>query len=72
MLQDESYEKKEQGIKFWQSSEVYKKYLELGQQSITQNKSIQEIINDKKNKSQPTLSWEEFEAIGDLNSLLNF
>ncbi len=70
LLEDESFEKKAQGIQAWQHSEVYQNYLDLGRQSLEQNRPVNEIIKDKQSQNQPTLSFEEFQAIADLNEEL--
>jgi len=72
LLQDESFEKRAQGIKAWHSSEVYKNYLELGKQSMEQGKSVQEIVKEKQSHNEPSLSFEEFEVIADLNKSLAY
>lgn len=72
LLQDESFEKRAKGIQAWRSSPVCQNYLTLGRQSIEQGKSISQVIQDKQNKNEPTLSFEEFEAIADLNEELSY
>ena len=72
LMQEESFERRAEGIKAWQQSAVYKEYLILGQESMEQGKSIQEVIENKKNKNLQTLSFEEFEAIADFNENLNY
>lgn len=72
MLQDESFEKKAQGIRAWHSSAVYQFYLALGRESMESNQSIQNLILEKQGLHQPTLTYEQFEAIADLNEELSF
>lgn len=72
LLQDESFEKRAQGIKAWHSSEVYKNYLELGKQSMEENRSVQEIVKEKQSHNKLSLSFEEFEVIADLNKELAY
>lgn len=67
LLTDESYEKKSAGVKAWRSSPVYQNYLSLGNESIKENKSIEDII-----KNSGTLTKEEFDAIGDLSEQLSY
>ncbi|MBU4481965.1 hypothetical protein KKC16_00765 [Patescibacteria group bacterium] len=67
LLADESYEKKAKGIQAWRLSPVYQSYLNLGNASIEQSKSIEEII-----KSSNILTQEEFNAISDLSQELNY
>ena len=67
LLQDESYEKKAQGIKAWRSSPVYQNYLNLGNKSIEQEKSVEEIIKNKTENNEQCLTLEEFNMISDLS-----
>jgi len=71
LLQDESFEKRAEGITAWRNSEVYKIYLSLGQESMEKQKSVKELIVFKQDNNQPTLTLEEFEAISDFNQDLN-
>jgi len=72
LLEDESFEKRAQGIQAWRSSEVYKNYLALGQESLESNRPVSQIISEKQSQNQPTLTFEEFEAIADLNEELSY
>jgi hypothetical protein len=71
-LSKESFTKKSQGIEAWRQSEVYKEYLNLGNESMIQGKEISDIIDDYKSKSKDTLSLEEFDAVSDINKSLRF
>ena len=71
-LGKESFTKKSQGIEAWRQSEVYKEYLNLGNESMLQGKEISDIINDYKSKGRDTLSLEEFSAVSDINKSLRF
>lgn len=72
LLEKESVTKKAQGIEAWRSSDVYRLYLELGEESLKVAKDIATIIQDRLNNGQDTLSVEEFSAISDLNKNLRF
>jgi len=72
LLAEQSLQKKVQGITAWQQSPVYQMYLDLGYQSIKGNKPIENIINEKLTKGEKILTFEEFQAIMELNSKLQF
>lgn len=72
LLESESYAQRLEGIKAWRNSPVNKMYLDIGQQSIGDNKAIDDIIKEKKTKSGESLTSQEFEAIMDLNRSLRF
>jgi hypothetical protein len=72
LLQEESFEKRAEGIGAWRKSLVYKNYMQLGRESIEQGKSVQEIIQEKENNQEQVLSFEEFEALADLNEELSY
>jgi len=72
LLQDESYEKMVEGIRGWRSSPIYKSYMDVGRESLEQQKSISQLIQEKEQKNLPTLSLEEFNAIADFNEDLGY
>lgn len=72
LLEEEKYSKRLEGIKGWRQSPVNKLYLQIGQQSISKNKPIGDIIEERKNANQDYLTSEEFKAIMDLNKSLRF
>lgn len=72
LLEEESYAKKLEGIKAWRSSPINKFYLEIGHLSISGNKPINVIIEERKKAGQEYLMANEFEAIMDLNKSLRF
>jgi hypothetical protein len=72
MLQEESFDKKAEGIKAWRSSPVYQDYLSIGQESLESNLSVEQTILNRQKNNRPTLSWEEFQAVADLNQGLSF
>jgi len=72
LLEEDSYAKKAEGIKAWKNSPLYKMYLEIGQESMAQNKPIQSLIQEKTQQNQPVISNEEFELITDFNKSLRF
>ena len=72
LLEKDSFTKKAQGIEAWRRSQVYKIYLELGQESMVQGKEVAVLIGDYKAQNKPALTVEEFSAISDLNKKLRF
>ncbi len=72
LLAEENYGKRLEGIRLWRSSPVNKLYLAIGQMSISENKPIDVIIEERKIKGGDYLTAAEFEAIMDLNKSLRF
>ncbi|MBI4093039.1 MAG: hypothetical protein HY420_03905 [Candidatus Kerfeldbacteria bacterium] len=68
----ESFSKKAEGIRAWRESEVYRLYLNIGQESLLANKAIRQIVGDRQTAGKPTLSEEEFMLVADLNKKLRF
>lgn len=72
LLEEEGYSKKLEGIKAWRLSPVNKLYLAIGHLSISANKPVDVIIEEKKAKGEDYLTDGEFKAIMDLNKSLRF
>jgi hypothetical protein len=72
LLEEESFSKKTQAIKAWKESEVYRLYLDLGDQSMEERKPISEVIAQRQQANQPVLTEQEIEAIIELNQKLRF
>jgi len=72
LLEEENYSRRTEGIKGWRQSSVNKLYLSIGQQSISEGKPVDVIIEERKNVGQDCLTLEEFKAIMDLNKELRF
>ncbi len=72
LLQEESYNRRAEGVEAWFESEVNKFYRLLGQTSMTEGKSIDDIIKERLLSGKPTLSLEEFNAVMQLNSELRY
>ena len=72
LLEKDSVTKKAQGIEAWRNSEIYTLYLKLGEESLSQNKDVAEIINQYQANDNKSLNLEEFSAISDLNKHLRF
>jgi len=72
LLKEDSFAKYAEGIKAWRSSEVYKLYLDIGLESMSTQKSVNEVVEERKNKNLPYLTAEEFNSIANLNKKLRF
>ncbi len=72
ILEKDSVTKKTLGIAAWRKSPVYQLYLELGSASLIKGQEIPQMIAEKKIAGQEMLTFEEFQAISDLNKLLRF
>ncbi len=72
LLESESYTKRIQAIEAWNKNEVNRFYRLLGQASMSEGRSIKEIVEARQKEGKPTLSLEEFEAVMDLNRKLRF
>lgn len=72
LLAEENYGKKLEGIKLWRLSPVNKLYLEIGHLSISENKPVDVIMEERQLNNQECLTAEEFKAIMDLNKSLRF
>lgn len=71
-LQDESLAKKAAGIKAWRQSPLHKMYVSLGQASMENSISVEEIIKQYASSGKEIITFEEFEAISDINRKLRF
>lgn len=72
LLEEESYAKKLEGIKAWRNNPVNRLYLEIGNNSISKSKPINDIIEERIAQGAECLTANEFEAIMDLNKELRF
>jgi len=72
LLEEESYGKRLEGIKAWRVSPIFKLYLALGSLSISENKPIDVIIEERKLAGEEYLTSDELKAIMDLNKNLRF
>lgn len=70
LLVEESYEKRAEGIAAWRKSEVHQLYLAMGRESMAGNKSIEEVMAERKRQGRAYLTAVEFAAIADLNHQL--
>ena len=70
LLGEESFDKKMQGIAAWQESPINRLYLNLIQEAFQTGKNIETITREREAAGRPTLSWEEFQSIIELNQNL--
>lgn len=72
LLEQDSFALRSQGVEAWKNSEVNRLYLTLGQESIVKGVPVADMIRQKENEKQTTLSWEEFNSVADLNKSLRY
>jgi len=72
LLEHESYTKKLDGINAWGKNEISQFYRLLGQTSMKEAKSIEQIITNRLESNKPTLTMEEFSAVMELNQELRY
>jgi hypothetical protein len=72
LLEGEDYEKGLAGITAWRQSPVNKLYLKIINSSMSDGKTIPQIVDDLKAKKQDYLTLAEVEAVISLNSELKF
>jgi len=72
LLELEQYSKRLEAIKAWRMSPVYQLYLGIGEAAISQNASVESIIEYRKKNNEEYLNANEFEAIMSLNKELRF
>lgn len=71
-LTEDSLTRKTEGIRAWRHSEVHQLYLQLGAESIKREMPIDQLIGEKLNNNEETLTLAEFEAINELSQRLRF
>jgi hypothetical protein len=72
LLAEEYYGKRLEGVKAWRVSPINLLYLAIGEASISQNKSVDAIIEERKLKGEDYLTAQEFDAIMELNRELRY
>lgn len=72
LLEQDSFTKKAQGIQAWRGSNIYRLYLQLGSDSMSQGKQIGDLLNEYSAQGKDTLDIDEFSAISDLNKKIRF
>ena len=72
LLAREGIDKMIEGKKAWRLNPINKIYLQIGEESISQGKTIDNVIEERKQKGLNYLGIDEFNAIMDLNRKLRF
>ncbi|MDD5043528.1 MAG: hypothetical protein PHD51_02550 [Patescibacteria group bacterium] len=67
LLEEESFAKRMEGARAWQKSPLNQEYLKVGQKSLLEGKSVEQIIAENLSKSKESLNKAEFNAIMGLN-----
>lgn len=70
LLTEDSFLKRSEGIQAWRSSEIYRLYLMVGQESMATGKSIETLLTEKASSQVPSLTPQEFAVIADINKQL--
>ncbi|MDD5040014.1 MAG: hypothetical protein PHY34_02585 [Patescibacteria group bacterium] len=70
LLEEDSYQRRSEGVGAWKLAPVFKLYIDIGRESIDTNRSIEQILTRRAQENHPTLLMEEFLAINNLNSTL--
>jgi hypothetical protein len=72
LLEEESFLKRDAGIKAWKASPVHKLYLAIGRASMEKNLAVVDVIRQYQSNGQNSLTPQEFEAIADLNKRISY
>lgn len=72
LLEKEGFNRRLEGINAWQKNEVNKFYRLLGQLSMSDGKSIEDVIKERLIGGKPTLALDEFNAVMELNRILRY
>jgi hypothetical protein len=69
-LGNESFTKRAEGIRAWRDSEIYRVYVDIGNEGLAKGKSVNDVIQSRQQQGLPTLTLEEFSLIADLHKKL--
>ena len=72
LLSEHSIAKKLEAVRAWQASAVYKKYLDLGRESIITGLSVAQVIAVQQARGEEALTEDEFNELADFNSRIRF
>lgn len=70
LLTEESYPLRAESVKAWRRSPLFRLYVELGQESLSRERSMEEVVNARQTTDGATLTLQEFSVIADLNRKL--
>ncbi len=71
-LYEESFSRGLEARERWRRSPLYKLYLDIVQEALIRQTSVQEVLKKQKEEKKETLTAQEFNALADLNKELRF
>ena len=72
LLEKDGYDKMVEGVKAWRQSEVNRLYIKIGQDAISKELNMKDVIEERKKNKLPYLTLEEINSIFRLNGRLSF
>lgn len=72
LLERDGYDKMVEGVKAWRQSEVNRLYIKIGQESISKDLNMKDVIEERKKNNLPYLTLEEINSVFRLNGRLSF
>ena len=72
LLEKDGYDKMVAGVLAWRQSPVNRLYLRLGREALNQGVLLKDYLASRRSAGQEYLSWEEVEALVNLNGKLSF
>ena len=72
LLQKDSVIARAAGVRAWQKSPLHQLYLDMGRQSMMEDKPLGQVVEERTKLGQPTLSLEEFEALMEANEQMRY
>ena len=63
-------ERKTLAVEAWKMSPLNKMYASSGVEALIAREPVEEVIRQKLARAEPTLTYEEFKLLGDINSRL--
>jgi hypothetical protein len=70
LLKDDSYEDYVKGVNAWRQSPMYQQYIKLVEESLHSGRQLSETVATSRQKDLESLSWNEFVALRNFNSIL--
>lgn len=72
LLERQSFTKMIEGIKAFKKSDVFKVYIEIGQEIVLKRATIEEVIALRQKEGKPVLNREEFKVIMEFNKKVKY
>lgn len=72
LLEEESFLKRDEGVKAWKTSPAHKLYLSIGRASMEKNLAVADVIRQYNENGSNALTPQEFEALADLNKRISY